>query len=390
MESRRKNAEKELREAFGPGPGRVRRAVAPYRMSPLGAHTDHQEGLTCGFGLRSVLALDFRPGESSVVRMLSRDFEGPVRFDLHAVPEAGGDWGDHVRGVALELGRRHPLERGFDGIVRGELPPGGIASSAALEIAVLLALLEANDLPLDRDEAMSVVVSSERTYAGVSVGLLDPAVILHARENALVFLDCREAKPRTYALSRRMPPFEIILVDSGVRRDLRESAYNERVEECRRAAGMAGAVGDVPLLRDVSPEAFRRLRSKVEAVAARRADHYFGEIKRVKLGLQAVAAGDLDSFGHLMTASGESLTRLYDCGTRETRDLLALLRDAPGVHGASYAGGGFGGLVHAIACPGTAAKLEGTVIRKYRARHPECGQRARIHTTGIGGGAHVE
>jgi len=392
MKSRHQDAERELEEAFGPGEGPVRVAEAPYRLSPLGAHTDHQEGLTLGFALDRKLSVRFRRASGARLELVSRDFEGRVDLDLAAVPSAQGDWGDHVRGVTLEFSRRYPrplLARGVEGIVTGELPPGGVSSSAALGIAVLLALADVNEVHLDPREAMGMIVEAERSYSGVAVGLLDPAVILFGRERALVYLDCREGKPRVHAVPKRTPEFELLLVDSGLRRDLRTSPYNARVQECRLAARQAGAAGDAPVLRDVDAEAFRRARSGVDPVAARRADHFYAENKRVKLALQALAACDLVAFGALMNASAESLTRLYDCGTPETRDLVQLLQRAPGVFGASYAGAGFGGLVQALALPGTVERLEHSVLGPYRERHPDPGAAARVFTVNTGGRARV-
>ena len=202
----------------------------------------------------------------------------------------------------------------------GELPAGGISSSAALQVAVLQALLEHDPRRLDRRERMMTVVRAERQYTGVPVGLLDPAVILHARAGAMVYLDCREGVPRVHRLARGMPAFRILLVSTGEGRDLRDSPYAARVEECRVAARQAGAVGDPPVLREVDPEAFRRRRAAIDPVPAARADHVFAENKRVKQALQAVAKGDLVALGRLVTASADSLTNLFECGpTRRGR-----------------------------------------------------------------------
>lgn len=382
-------AGQQIRKAFGPGSAQIRCARAPYRLSPLGAHTDHQEGLTCGFTLDHALHLWFRPAGGSMVRLRSREYPDPVSFDLHEVPGPSGGWGDYVKGVACELAGAADLERGVEGIVAGDLGPGGISSSAALQVAVLLALCAANNLSLDRRRAVDLVVAAERSYSGVNVGILDPAVILSGREHSLVYIDCRERKPRLHRISRRMAPFEWLLVDSGIPRELRSSPYNERVEACRRAARQAGAEGDRPVLRDVDPETFRRRRGEVDPEAARYAEHVFAENKRVRLALQAVANGDLAGLGRLIAASGESLTRLFDCGTPETRALLELLSGTEGILGASYAGAGWGGMLHALAHPGTAERVAGVALKRFAGRFPEAAARAAVTPVGMGPGADV-
>jgi galactokinase len=125
----------------------------------------------------------------------------------------------------------------------------------------------------------------------------------------------------------------------------------------------------------------------MDPVSMRRAEHFFSECKRVKKGLSALADADLEGFGGLMSASGESLTSFFDCGTPETRDLLEILRGERGVLGASYAGGGFGGMLQAIARPGVGAHLESGVRAAYRERHPACAERLKVTVVGSGPGA---
>jgi galactokinase/galacturonokinase len=378
-----------LERAFGPGPGAVRTAWAPYRLSPIGAHTDHQLGLTSGFTLDRGIRIVFRRRDDGLIKLRSRDFEGDASFRVEEIPPPRGDWGDYARGVALKLRARYGIANGVEGVVEGELKPGGISSSAALQVAVLLAMADTNELLVRRLDAMHLVVGSERDYAGVSVGLLDPAIILFGKPDALVVLDCAEGIPRTHRFARNMPPREWIIVDSGLPRDLRASPYNQRVQECRAAARALGDASECPALRHVSPEAFRRERPRLDPVLLRRAEHFFSEHKRVKLGMIALSTGDLLGLGQLITASGESLTHHFECGTPETRALLELLREAPGVVGASYAGGGFGGMLQCLTHPGTAASLEQTVLERYRSRWPEAGARASMQVVGMGAGAHV-
>src|SRR4029079_4607208 len=105
--------------------------------------------------------------------------------------------------------------------VAGDLKPGGVGSSAALQIAFLLALLDVNGIRLDRAGLMSLVGAAEREAAGVQVGLLDPAVILFGEKDHLVFLDCADGVPRVQQLAAALPRFDLLLVDSGDDRTLR-------------------------------------------------------------------------------------------------------------------------------------------------------------------------
>ena len=331
----------------------------PYRLSPLGAHTDHQMGLSTGLLLEEGLVLEARVLRQPRLILESRDFDGRVDIDLSTAGEGGpsalslGHWGDYALGIARELSRRQPLRFGIEGTIRGALSPGGIGSSAALQISVLVGLCRANSITLDPAASVELVVAAERGSCGAEVGSLDPAVILYGRPGALVFLDFRAKAPRLHRFPRSCPDFELALFDAGETRELCQTPYNERIEACRRVARALGAPGEEPHLRDVPPELFRRRRADLDPVDALRAEHVFAENKRVRLGLDAIGRGDLESFGRLMSASGESLARNFGVGTPPTDALLRVLRKAPGVMGVSYAGAGFGSHLQAIIVPGS-------------------------------------
>jgi galactokinase/galacturonokinase len=373
---------------LGPGaPARVARA--PYRVCPLGAHTDHQRGLVLGFTLAPALHVFYRARGDGRVRARSRDVPGEASFDLPDPGAAGAGFSIYLAAIARRLVAEHGAKRGVDAWIEGDLEPGGVASSAALQVAFLLALADANGIVLDRAAAMGLVVRAEREGAGVEVGLLDPAVILFGEKDHLVHLDCAEGIPRVQKLAASLPRFEILLVNSGIPRELRTSPYNERVAECRAAASALGATGSPPSLREVTLEQLRRRRHEIDPVLARRAEHVLSENKRVRNGLAALQQGDLRSFGLLVNASGRSMVQLFDAGTPETAALLSLLQQDREVVGATLNGAGFGGSLLAVVRPGGG---EGAFLRAmsaYAARFPDAAARASWACSGTGPGAAV-
>lgn len=358
---------------------------APYRLSPIGAHTDHQLGLATGVTIDAGVHLLFRPRPDGALRLASR--EEPARLDAR-VSEPGafrGDWTDLVRALVPRLGADAPLTVGIEGVLGGDWPPGGIASSAAVTVACLLALAEVNGRPWRGLAAARLARDAEREARGVGIGLLDPAVILSGRPECLVVLDPLEEKVQVHRFPRRMEALRFLLLDSGVRRELSEVPYDERVAECRTAALSLGAPQENPVLRRVSPETFRRLRRDLDPVSLRRAEHFFSEHKRVRLALRALVEADARALGRLMSASGESLARDFDAGSPETDALARRAREIPGVLGANVAGGGFGGHVQALC---RAAEAEAALERLLREEEGRPGARAgRVVATGAG--AHV-
>ncbi len=374
---------------FGPRPGPIRVAVAPYRLSPVGAHTDHQGGLTSGFTLDQSLRLYFRQRPDGVIRLASREFPGEFFSGPSEAPEPKGTWTDYARGMIAAMTSRGLAVGGFEGLIEGDLAPGGISTSAALQVAILDAALSASGLSLSKTERMHMVVLAERTETGLQVGLLDPAVIIFGDQGGLVVLDCQEGVPRRHRRGRQMPPHEWILVNSGRARSLRSSPYNERVQECTEVASILGCGSKLPRLSETAPETFRRLRTTLPAKLRNRAEHYFAEVKRVRQAVVAWSQGDLVSFGKLVDASGQSLAQLYDCGTPETLDLLTRLRRCAGVLGASFAGAGFGGMLQVLAKPGTSTTLGEQVIPAYAAAWPDLDSTPDAQVVGYGEGARV-
>ncbi len=383
-------AVREIVRRFGPsGEPACRSVRAPYRLSPLGAHTDHQDGLTSGFTIDRGITMTWRPTDAREVRVISEDHPGTARVPVESDDRPfSEDWTAYVEGVVRALAREHALVRGIEGVVAGELPSGGISSSAALQVAILLAVAEANELDLAPTRSAELVRAAEQASTGVAVGMLDPTTILNGRDRALVTIDCKDGTVRFHRFARATPPFTWFLIDSGVPRVLKMTAYNDRVAECREASRCLGSQSPIPVLCDISPEAYRRRRKELPPVLVRRAEHYYSEVKRVKLSARAVSGGDLVGLGRLMWASADSLTQNFECGIPETRALLRELRRGEGVFGASYAGGGWGGMVQVLAEPGSrdaVARCVGAYVDAYPARRDAVG----VYEVGMGPGAHV-
>ncbi|MFN2109000.1 MAG: galactokinase family protein, partial [Anaerolineae bacterium] len=124
-----------LKQRTGCTDGDIRMVYAPLRISPLGAHVDHQDGLVTGMTLDRVILLAFTPRRDRRVCVESLNFPGCVEFALDDVPaKSPRDWGNYVRGAALALQQRHVLRMGIDAVVGGSMPIGGLSSSAAVTI----------------------------------------------------------------------------------------------------------------------------------------------------------------------------------------------------------------------------------------------------------------
>lgn len=362
--------------------------VAPYRICPLGAHSDHQGGTVLGMTISAYTVLAFVPTETSGVRLLRGGTDDEVLFDLHrpfggaSRPDRPIEWGDYPRGCAELLRQRLPhAARGLLGSVRGSLPGAGLSSSASVNLAYLSALAAANELALDAHELAVLAMRVEREVLGLSCGLLDPATIVGSRRHHLLRIDCREERWTPLPPGPEMPPYRILIAFSGETRQLTATGFNDRVAECAQAAGELAAhsgLDTVTRLGDLPLELVERGLDALSSRLARRARHYATEARRVQDGIDAWQRGDLETFAGLMDASCASSIANYECGSPAIIDLHRTLAECDGVLGNRFSGGGYGGCCVALVRPEQAQEVLERSESRFRQLHPELAERTRF------------
>jgi galacturonokinase len=372
----------EVVHRFGAPAADVRVVRAPYRVCLLGAHIDHQLGPVTAMALDRSVLLAYAPSPAPEVRADSLDFPGGVRFRLDDVPPRRGDWGDLPRGAALALRGAYHLDRGLVGVVSGGLHGGGVSSSAAVGVAFLLALEDANGLAVTPGENIELDRRVENDYLGLRNGILDQAAVLLSRRGRLTRIDCRTGLHESIPAAPGAPRFRIVLAFSGLRQALVGTDYNRRVRECSEAARVllaaAGRGDGRGVLGDVAAAEYAAFGGRLRGAPARRAAHYFSEVDRVARGVAAWRGGDLSAFGALMTASGESSILNYECGSPPLVDLYRALAEAPGVYGARFSGAGFRGCCVALVEPDAVDDVAGRVAAEYARRYPALARSASV------------
>ena len=352
---------------------------SPYRVCPLGAHVDHQHGLVTGFAIDKGVDLNFDVRDDSAVNLRSESFDGDVSFDI-AMPTLvkQGNWGDYARGAKFALQKRFQLAKGIDGVIKGSLPVGGLSSSAAVLIAYVMAFAKANSITLAPFEVMKIASEAEREYIGLNNGLLDQACIALGKKDHLLMLDCESNEYRLIPKHPNMPPFELGIFFSGLTRSLVSSDYNLRVAECKTAAWIVQAYENIPLktqektfLRDISESMFKRHRDEMPPRFARRAEHFFGEHKRVREGISAWETGNLEWFGSLSKASCESSIHSYECGSPELIAIYEAMLTTEGIYGGRFSGAGFKGACIALVDPSKKENIEKEITEKYLSKYPQ-------------------
>ncbi len=369
-------AEKDVRDAhrdhFGGGDPRVYRA--PGRVNLIGEHTDYNDGfvLPAAIDLETLVAGAPRPDRTLAVH--SETFASTAEIDLDAPTPPARDWSDYPTGVALALERRGARLRGANLLVRGGVPVGsGLSSSAALEVATGLALLDLSGIALDRTALALACQEAEHDRVGARCGIMDQFASCHGRRGHALLLDCRSLEARAIPLPEGV---KIVACDTGVRHAHAGGEYNRRRAECEEGvAALARRNPRVRALRDATIDEIESPRLVVSDVVRRRCRHVVSEIARTLDAATALERGDLDALAGLMAASHASLARDYEVSCPELDALVALASEGPGVLGARMTGGGFGGSTVNLVRAGAVEAFLGHVGRKYgRAfgRAPSC------------------
>ncbi len=362
-------------------------AFCPYRISPLGAHIDHQYGKINGLALDKGIHIAYSPKHNGVVELKSLNFPKRAQFHVASIPdEKVGDWADHMRGAAKMLAEKYPLRMGLSAVIEGTLPVGGLSSSAAVIIAFLSALAKVNNITLGDWEIIMMAKAAENKYVGVNCGKLDQSCEVLSRKDHLLYMDCKDDSYELIPLNPAMKPFKIAVLFSGLERSLATSAYNLRQDECKAAAYSLLAYAGMDYgkfidtrLRDVPADVFEMYKDRLPENFRKRATHYFSEIARAEAGAEAWRKGDLDEYGKLVFASGKSSVENYECGCPELITMYNIMTETEGIYGGRFSGAGFKGCCMALIDPDKAEEIERTVTDRYLKMYPELTGKYSFH-----------
>ena len=362
-------------------------AFTPYRICPIGAHSDHQLGKITGFAINKGIHIAYGAKENGVIEIKSMQFDKRAQWHVAATPEAAqGDWADHLRGATIALNKRYPLRRGLCAVVDGELPIGGLSSSAAVIITFLSALCTMNNIELEPRELITISQEAENAYVGVSCGRLDQSCEVYCKKDHLLYMDLQNDTYELIPQHPDMKPFKIAIFFSGLERSLAGSAFNMRVDECRSAAyalkayaGMEYGKLEETNLRDVPYEVYLEHKDKLPESWRKRAEHWYTEFDRVQKGAEAFRNGDLEEFGRLSFESGKSSICNWETGSPELKKLYEIMTHTEGIYGGRFSGAGFKGCCMALINPDFEESITEAVTREYLEAFPHLEGKYSVH-----------
>lgn len=357
--------------------------ASPYRVSPIGAHIDHQGGPVLGMAINAYTLMAYIPSDDGQIKLRSQNFSPPVEFDLHHIPApVAGDWGNYARGATRALKNEFKLKRGVTGLLKGTLPGCGLSSSASVILCYLHALAEANEIELAAWDYVRLNQSTENDYLSLKNGILDQTTIVFGQRQHLLHIDTREKRVNAIRDGQSDEKFRILIAYSGYCRQLTATGYNSRVYECQQAAADLARLDGLPpatRLSDVPELSFQRHGPKLAPHLYRRASHYFSEVRRVQQGLSAWKDGQIKMFGQLMSDSCQSSIGQYECGSPVIQGLQQIVSSTTGVIGSRFSGGGYAGCVVGLVEPKYADAAIAEIEDTYLERHPEVKGKAAFY-----------
>lgn len=334
----------EFENRFGAGGADL--YFAPGRVNLIGEHTDYNGGLVLPIAIGEGTYLLIRENAAVETSLYSKNLDSAAVFRPDRISRRG-DWADYVRGVVLFASKRHGGVGPFDGLFFGDLPLGsGLSSSASIEIATASALRTVG-ICMEPSESVEVSRKAENEFVGISSGIMDQYTVAFAEDGCALLLDCAKVEHRLVPFN--LEDTSILVVHTGVRRSLSDTAYNTRREECERALELVSSlIGPKRDLGEVTPEEFERARGSLPLKLAMRAEHVVRENERVLEAARYLEEGDPENLGRLMNRSHESLRDLFEVSCDELDTLQEIATGRPGVWGCRMTGAGFGGCVIAL------------------------------------------
>jgi galactokinase len=342
---------KSFEAVFGGAPQAIE--SAPGRVNLLGEHTDYNDGYVLPIAIPQQSRVALRRSGADRFAAYAANLDLTATFNWDAPPSKG--FAAYLYGCVFEARAEGFDVPPLDIHLSSNVPMGvGLSSSAALEVAMLRALRALLQLPLDDVRLAQIAQRAEVLHAGVRCGIMDQMAASLANTEQALFLDTRTLQRRLVPLP---PQSAVLVIDSGIKRALATSAFNQRRAECEEAAKRLG----VKALRDIGIDELSKL-DKLDQPLRNRARHVVTENNRV---LQAVECANAVEFGALMNASHASLRDDFDVSVPALDRLVALLQTDSQVYGARLTGAGFGGACVALCRSSDISQIGSRVLNDY-------------------------
>lgn len=371
-------------EKFGQAPELL--VSAPGRVNLIGEHTDYNDGFVLPVAIDKKIIIGGSRRADDVVRLYSLNFGEFQEFSISSLIKQN-TWSDYVKGVVSELLQDGHHLRGFNAVLEGNVPrASGLSSSAAIEVASAFFMAQMFQLSMSGEEMAKLCQRAENRFVGVNCGIMDQFISRLGKLGHALLIDCRD-------LRYQLVPFEvegcsIVMCNSNVKRQLVDSAYNERRSQCEEGARLLKAkLPAIAALRDVTSAQLHAHAALLPPLTFQRCRHVVTENERVTQAVEALNANNIVRFGELLNQSHESLRDDYQVSCKELDMLVELARGVNGTIGSRMTGAGFGGCTVSLVKDSAVETFRQVIVEKYKER---TGITADVYISKAEDGARVE
>ena len=386
-----KQLETRFMEVFNKYEGQVKMFFSPGRVNLIGEHIDYNGGFVfpaaITFGTYAAVGLR----SDGKVGVYSSNFieDGVIEFELSNLERCANEsWSVYVKGVIdVFIKAGYDVKQGFNAYIDTTLPKGvgGLSTSASLELLISQILDDLNGLKIDMIEKVKLAQKAENEYVGVNCGIMDQFAVGMGKKDHAIKLNTNDLSYE-YAICD-LQDYRILIMNTNKKRELADSKYNERREECDKALACLQEKADIAYLCDLTPTKFDQIADVlIEETLYKRAKHAVYENERVKLAIDALEQGDLVEFGKLLNRSHASLRDDYEVTGEELDTIVALAWEQEGVLGARMTGAGFGGCAIAIVHQDKLQSVQEAIAKGYK---NTLGYDASFYVATIGDGTRI-
>ncbi len=329
---------------FGRDSEKIYVFFAPGRVNLIGEHTDYNGGyvLPCALSFGTYLLI--RKTGKDEIRLRTTNFDAKADIPLKDMQEKHTvQWANYPLGVMDQFMKTGISLTGLEMLFSGEIPYGaGLSSSASVEMVTAVALNDIFAAGIDRIDLIKMSQKAENEFVGVNCGIMDQFAVGKAKKDHAMFLDCNTLDYEQVPLN--LGDYRLVIANTNKKRGLADSKYNERVQECAQALAYLNPDNKFKNMSDIDLQLFDELKKNIpEQRILQRARHVISENNRVLKSVEALRAGDLESFGMLMKMSHDSLRDDYEVTGPELDVMVSEACKIDGVAGARMTGAGFGG-----------------------------------------------
>lgn len=345
---------------------------SPGRINVIGEHTDYNGGHVFPAAISLGVYGVYGPRNDNKVCLYSGNIDGEiVEFDLNddTVEKDDRFWANYFKGMITYLRQRedgNKINHGFNLYIKADLPSGsGLSSSAAIEMLMGMILKDEFDLDINRPDLARLGQKTENEFVGLNSGIMDQFACIMGKKDSAIFLDCNTMEYEYMPL--KLGDYEIIIMSTNKEHTLADSAYNNRVRECKNALEKLQTKLGITSLGELDIQTFDEYAYLInDETEIKRARHAVNENERTIRATKAMKDNDLEKLGHLINASHVSLHYDYEVTGKELDTLAEAAWKQDGVLGARMIGGGFGGSAIAIVKKDKAEDFKKNVGKIYR------------------------